>query len=118
RTMVQNAGDVLAECLQSDPALRGEWEEKHKLACDPRITKVGHFLRRTSLDELPQLWNVVRGDLSLVGPRPIVWDEVDKYEGGFVLYKKVKPGLTGLWQVSGRSGTSYSERVRLDAFYV
>lgn len=118
RTMVQNAGDVLNECLQSDPALRAEWEEKHKLTCDPRITKVGHFLRRTSLDELPQLWNVMRGDLSLVGPRPIVWDEVDKYEGGFVLYKKVKPGLTGLWQVSGRSGTSYSERVKLDAFYV
>ena len=118
RTMVQDAGDVLAECLQSDPALRAEWEEKHKLSCDPRITRVGHFLRRTSLDELPQLWNVLRGDLSLVGPRPIVWDEVDKYEDGFVLYKKVKPGLTGLWQVSGRSGTSYSERVRLDAFYV
>lgn len=118
RTMVQDAGDVLVECLQSDPALRAEWEEKHKLTCDPRITKVGHFLRRTSLDELPQLWNVLRGDLSLVGPRPIVWDEVDKYEDGFVLYKKVKPGLTGLWQVSGRSGTSYSERVRLDAFYV
>lgn len=118
RTMVQDAGAVLAECLKSDPALRAEWEEKHKLSCDPRITKVGSFLRRTSLDELPQLWNVLRGDLSLVGPRPIVWDEVDKYEGGFVLYKKVKPGLTGLWQVSGRSGTSYSERVRLDAFYV
>ena len=118
RTMVHDAGAVLAECLQTDPVLRAEWEEKHKLTCDPRITRVGRFLRRTSLDELPQLWNVVRGDLSLVGPRPIVWDEVDKYEGGFVLYKKVKPGLTGLWQVSGRSGTSYSERVRLDAFYV
>lgn len=118
RTMVRDAGAVLAECLKSDPALRAEWEEKHKLVCDPRITKAGRFLRRTSLDELPQLWNVVRGDLSLVGPRPIVWDEVDKYEGGFVLYKKVKPGLTGLWQVSGRSGTSYSERVRLDAYYV
>jgi Undecaprenyl-phosphate galactose phosphotransferase WbaP len=118
RTMVQDAGDVLAECLQADPALRTEWEENHKLSCDPRITRVGHFLRRISLDELPQLWNVLRGDLSLVGPRPIVRDEVDKYEGGFVLYKKVKPGLTGLWQVSGRSGTTYAERVRLDAYYV
>jgi Undecaprenyl-phosphate galactose phosphotransferase WbaP len=118
RTMVRDAGAVLEECLQSDPVLRAEWEEKHKLTCDPRITKVGHFLRRTSLDELPQLWNVLRGDLSLVGPRPIVWDEVEKYEGGFVLYKKVKPGLTGLWQVSGRSGISYAERVRLDAYYV
>jgi len=118
RTMVRDAGVVLEECLQSDPALRAEWEEKHKLTCDPRITRVGHFLRRTSLDELPQLWNVLCGDLSLVGPRPIVWDEVDKYEDGFVLYKKVKPGLTGLWQVSGRSGISYAERVRLDAYYV
>jgi Undecaprenyl-phosphate galactose phosphotransferase WbaP len=118
RTMVQDADVVLAECLQSDPKLRAEWEEKHKLSRDPRITRVGYFLRKASLDELPQLWNVLRGDLSLVGPRPIVWDEVDKYEGGFALYKKVKPGLTGLWQISGRSDTSYTERVRLDAFYV
>lgn len=118
RTMVPHADVVLEECLQADPGLRAEWEEMHKLSCDPRVTRVGRFLRRTSLDELPQLWNVVCGDLSLVGPRPIVWEEVEKYEGGFVLYKKVKPGLTGLWQVSGRSGTSYSERVRLDAFYV
>lgn len=118
RTMVENADGALQECLANDPDLRAEWEENHKLVCDPRITRVGRILRKTSLDELPQLWNVLRGDLSLVGPRPIVWDEVDKYQGGFALYKKVKPGLTGLWQVSGRSDTSYAERVRLDAYYV
>ncbi len=118
RTMVQNADVALQECFENDPDLRSEWEANHKLSCDPRITRVGRILRKTSLDELPQLWNVLKGDLSLVGPRPIVWAEVDKYEGGFSLYKKVKPGLTGLWQVSGRSDTSYAERVRLDAYYV
>jgi Undecaprenyl-phosphate galactose phosphotransferase WbaP len=118
RTMVQNADVALQECFANDPDLQSEWEANHKLSCDPRITRVGRILRKTSLDELPQLWNVLKGDLSLVGPRPIVWAEVDKYEGGFCLYKKVKPGLTGLWQVSGRSDTSYAERVRLDAYYV
>jgi Undecaprenyl-phosphate galactose phosphotransferase WbaP len=118
RTMVQDAGEFLQECLTTDPDLCDEWDQNHKLTCDPRITRVGRILRKTSLDELPQLWNVLRGDLSLVGPRPIVWDEVDKYQGGFALYKKVKPGLTGLWQVSGRSDTTYAERVRLDAYYV
>ncbi|MBU4524562.1 MAG: undecaprenyl-phosphate galactose phosphotransferase WbaP [Desulfomicrobium sp.] len=118
RTMVQEAGEVLEECLATDSDMRAEWDQNHKLTCDPRITRVGRILRKTSLDELPQLWNVLRGDLSLVGPRPIVWDEVVKYQGGFALYKKVKPGLTGLWQVSGRSDTTYAERVRLDAYYV
>jgi len=118
RTMVADAQKVLDECLACDPELRVEWEENHKLCSDPRITRIGHWLRRTSLDELPQLWNVVKGDLSLVGPRPIVWDEVDKYRNGFELYKKVKPGLSGLWQISGRSTTTYDERVRLDAYYV
>lgn len=118
RTMVQNADEALQEYLAKDPDLRFEWEANHKLAYDPRITRVGRILRKTSLDELPQLWDVLRGDLSLVGPRPIVQDEVDKYKGGFTLYKKVKPGLTGLWQISGRSNTTYSERVRLDAYYV
>lgn len=118
RTMVQDADETLQECLANDPGLRAEWEENHKLNWDPRVTSVGRILRKTSLDELPQLWNVLLGDLSLVGPRPIVWDEVDKYQAGFALYKKVKPGLTGLWQVSGRSETTYAERVRLDAYYV
>lgn len=116
--MVTDAEVVLEDYLATDPDLRAEWEESHKLACDPRITRVGRMLRKTSLDELPQLWNVVRGDLSLVGPRPIVWDEVEKYREGFSLYKKVKPGVTGLWQISGRSETTYAERVRLDAYYV
>lgn len=118
RTMVRNADRVLEEYLEKDPAMRKEWEENHKLTHDPRITRVGRFLRRTSLDEFPQLWNVLMGDLSLVGPRPIVWGEVEKYRGGFELYKRVKPGLTGLWQVSGRSDTSYDERVNLDSYYV
>lgn len=118
RTMVQNADDALEQCLEGDPELRAEWERNQKLCRDPRITRAGRFLRRTSLDELPQLWNVLWGDLSLVGPRPIVWSEVERYEGGFALYQKVKPGLTGLWQISGRSDTTYAERVRLDAYYV
>lgn len=118
RTMITDAAADLQECLSTNPELRAEWEESHKLANDPRITRVGRILRKTSLDELPQLWNVIRGDLSLVGPRPIVWDEVEKYRDGFRLYKKVKPGLTGLWQISGRSDTSYAERVRLDEYYV
>ncbi|MBC7355813.1 MAG: exopolysaccharide biosynthesis polyprenyl glycosylphosphotransferase [Desulfomicrobiaceae bacterium] len=119
RTMHPEADRLLAEALKRDPALRQQWEACHKLRHDPRITRVGGFLRRTSLDELPQLWNVLCGDLALVGPRPIVWDEVPKYgETGFALYCKVRPGLTGLWQVSGRSTTTYAERVALDAYYV
>ena len=85
---------------------------------DPRITPLGKFLRKTSLDELPQLWNVLRGDMSLVGPRPIVEAEVSKYGAGYLLYTKVPPGITGLWQVSGRNDTTYSERVALDSYYV
>jgi Undecaprenyl-phosphate galactose phosphotransferase WbaP len=118
RTMVLDADRVLEECLEKDSSMRKEWEENHKLAHDPRITRVGRFLRRTSLDEFPQLWNVLMGDLSLVGPRPIVWDEMEKYQEGFELYKKVKPGLTGLWQISGRSDTTYEDRVNLDSYYV
>lgn len=118
RTMVSDADTALQNYLAHNPELRIEWEANHKLARDPRITPIGRLLRMTSLDELPQLWNVVRGDLSLVGPRPIVWDEVEKYKGGFLLYKKVRPGLTGLWQISGRSDTSYEERIRLDSYYV
>ena len=118
RTMVSNADEVLEECLARNPALCAEWADNHKLTCDPRITRVGRWLRKTSLDELPQLWNVLLGDLSLVGPRPIVWDEVEKYQGGFDLYMKVRPGVTGLWQISGRSDTTYADRVRLDAYYV
>ena len=95
-----------------------EWSRAHKLKVDPRITRVGSFLRRYSIDELPQLWNVLTGQMSLVGPRPIVAAEVEKYGDQFGYYCKVKPGMTGLWQVSGRSRLTYEERVALDCEYV
>jgi Undecaprenyl-phosphate galactose phosphotransferase WbaP len=118
RTMVQNADAILASYLERNPELRVEWEETHKLQNDPRVTRLGKILRKTSLDEFPQLFNVIKGDLSLVGPRPIVYNEVEKYEDAFNLYKKVRPGITGLWQISGRSTTSYDERVDLDTYYI
>ena len=118
RSMAPNADDVLAQYLGQHPELREAWEKDQKLRSDPRITRVGRFLRRTSLDELPQLWNVLRGEMSLVGPRPIVDDEVWRYADKFELYTKVLPGITGLWQVSGRNNISYPERVNLDAYYV
>ena len=115
--MVVDADRVLQSYLASNPVYRAEWEQDHKLRNDPRITRVGRFIRKTSLDELPQLWNVVRGEMSLVGPRPIVEAEISKYSDRFVLYAKVTPGITGMWQVSGRNDTTYGERVELDAFY-
>lgn len=118
RSMVPNAQEVLVEYLTKHPELRQEWEETYKLQDDPRITRVGRFLRKYSLDELPQLWNVLVGEMSLVGPRPIVDEEVSKYDKAFELYKMVRPGMTGYWQVSGRSDTSYTYRVELDSFYV
>lgn len=118
RTMVSNADVLLAECLASDPRLQAEWDASHKLKCDPRVTKIGKFLRQTSLDELPQIWNVIRGEMSLVGPRPIVHDEAIKYGDELDLYWKVRPGITGLWQVSGRSDTTYEGRVAMDVHYV
>lgn len=118
RSMVGDADAVLVRYLEAHPELREEWERDHKLRDDPRITAVGRLLRRTSLDELPQLWNVLTGEMSLVGPRPIVDGEVEKYGDHFPLYTKVRPGLTGLWQVSGRNDTTYEERVALDAYYV
>jgi Undecaprenyl-phosphate galactose phosphotransferase WbaP len=118
RTMFQNADQVLELYLEEHPDLREEWERDHKLKFDPRVTKIGRFLRKTSLDELPQLWNVIRGDMSLVGPRPIVDAEIVKYGPYYGLYTMVKPGITGLWQVSGRNNTTYDERVQFDAYYV
>jgi len=118
RTMVKDADAVLEKALESDPALRREWEASQKLKQDPRLTRVGRFLRRLSLDELPQLWNVLRGEMSLVGPRPIVEGEIERYGSSFGLYVQVLPGLTGLWQVSGRSDLSYKDRVWLDTHYV
>jgi Undecaprenyl-phosphate galactose phosphotransferase WbaP len=118
RTMCVNSAEVLEEYLAKDPQARLEWNETHKLRHDPRITPIGLFLRRYSLDELPQLWNVLAGQMSLVGPRPIVAAEVEKYRDSFRCYCRVKPGLTGLWQVSGRSELTYDERVALDCKYV
>ena len=118
RTMVQNADQLLQTYLDKSPELKFEWQTTHKLQKDPRVTRVGAFLRKSSLDELPQLWNIFIGEMSLIGPRPIVDDEVEKYSSCYELYKQVRPGLTGLWQVSGRSDTSYERRVELDEYYV
>lgn len=118
RTMCVNSAQVLENYLQQHPEARAEWRATHKLRHDPRVTRFGRFLRHTSLDELPQFWNVLRGNMTLVGPRPIVAAEVEKYGEYFADYCKVKPGLTGLWQVSGRSEVSYAERVQLDRRYV
>ncbi len=117
RTMCVNSQEVLDTYLASHPEARAEWRRTHKLQNDPRVTRVGAFLRRTSLDELPQFWNVLSGSMSLVGPRPIVAAEVEKYGECFADYCSVKPGLTGLWQVSGRSKVTYAERVQLDRRY-
>jgi Undecaprenyl-phosphate galactose phosphotransferase WbaP len=118
RTMQRNADEILAHYLYTHPEMKSCWERDHKLKHDPRITRVGRILRRTSLDELPQLLNVLKGEMSLVGPRPIVDQEVWRYAEKFELYTKVLPGITGLWQVSGRNDTTYEERVNLDAYYV
>ncbi|NCC24409.1 MAG: undecaprenyl-phosphate galactose phosphotransferase WbaP [Deltaproteobacteria bacterium] len=118
RTMAKDADKILDKYLQDNPALLCEWEREHKIRKDPRVTRVGRFLRMTSLDELPQFWNVLKGDMSLVGPRPIVEGEIHRYREIFELYKRVRPGITGLWQISGRSTVGYGERINLDAYYV
>jgi Undecaprenyl-phosphate galactose phosphotransferase WbaP len=117
RTMVANADQVLQECLARDEALRAEWESSFKLRQDPRITAAGRVLRAFSLDELPQLFNVIRGEMSLIGPRPIVEAEIDRYGTRFDAYCACRPGITGLWQVSGRSDVNYARRVELDNEY-
>ncbi|WP_152044814.1 sugar transferase [Aureimonas psammosilenae] len=118
RSMVVNSAEALERHLASSPAARTEWELTRKLKDDPRITGIGRILRVSSLDELPQLFNVLRGEMSLVGPRPIVAEEVERYEDRFSYYVAGRPGVTGLWQVSGRSDTSYAQRVELDTRYV
>ncbi|AZG14687.1 hypothetical protein EHF44_15290 [Cupriavidus pauculus] len=118
RSMVRDADKVLNDLLASDPKARAEWEQDFKLRNDVRVTRLGRFLRRTSLDELPQLWNVLLGDMSLVGPRPVVEKELGQYGEAAGYYLRVLPGITGLWQVSGRSETSYERRVLLDVSYV
>jgi len=118
RSMRNDADEVLGRYLAAHPELLAEWQETHKLKDDPRITSVGRWLRRSSLDELPQLWNVLCGSMSMVGPRPIVAEEIPKYGPAIESYEKVKPGLTGLWQVSGRTDLSYRRRVDLDSQYI
>ena len=117
RTMYVDADRVLARLLEGDAEARAEWDRDFKLRVDPRITSIGRVLRKLSLDELPQLFNVLAGHMSIVGPRPIVPAEIDRYGIFFGDYCSVRPGLTGLWQVSGRNDVSYAERVRLDARY-
>jgi exopolysaccharide production protein ExoY len=117
RTMVTDAPQRLQRLLESDPAAAAEWTATCKLRHDPRITVIGALLRKSSLDELPQLFNVLRGDMSIVGPRPVTEVELDRYSGAVNAYLACRPGITGLWQVSGRSSTSYNRRVACDTFY-
>ena len=118
RTMARDAEERLAKILETDPKARAQWEAQQKLDDDPRITVVGEFFRKTSLDELPQFWNVVKGDMAVVGPRPIIASEASHYGEFFEDYLSVKPGITGHWQVNGRSKTTYAERVAMDVDYV
>jgi exopolysaccharide production protein ExoY len=118
RTMVRDADAVLRRHIAGNPEAGREWEATRKLKHDPRVTALGHVLRKASVDELPQLYNVLRGDMSLVGPRPIVEDEIKFYGAAIRKYYSVRPGLTGLWQVSGRSDVSYGSRVKLDVAYI
>ena len=117
RTMCENADAALDEYLLQTPESMKEWSANHKLKHDPRVTRIGAFLRRTSLDEVPQIWNVLNGTMSFVGPRPIVHAEIHRYGIHFSYFIYMKPGVTGLWQVSGRSALSYDDRVKLDVLY-
>ncbi len=117
RTMVENADQLLDE-LMENPELRSEFENNFKLKQDPRITKIGNFLRITSLDEFPQFWNVLKGDMSVVGPRPLVVEELPRYGHYIDKVLTIKPGITGLWQVSGRNDIPYPKRVQMDVYYV
>ena len=118
RTMAQDGDAILARHLRTDPDAAKEWNTTRKLRDDPRVTRLGDALRRSSIDELPQFWNILVGDMSVVGPRPIVDEEIKHYDNAIFDYLSVRPGLTGLWQVSGRSDVGYSERVSLDKAYV
>jgi Undecaprenyl-phosphate galactose phosphotransferase WbaP len=118
RTMRVNGDEILARHLEENPEAAEEWGVNRKLRNDPRVTRIGRLLRRSSLDELPQIWNILRGQMSIAGPRPIVQEEIGKYGQAYPLYALTAPGLTGLWQVSGRNDTTYRHRVELDAAYV
>ena len=117
RSMVPNAGEILKELLK-DPKYKKEWDANQKFENDPRITKIGKILRKTSLDEIPQFVNVLFGEMSLIGPRPLVPGELDAHNGNHEIYEKVRPGITGWWGCSGRSDTDYEERLKLEYYYV
>src|SRR6478672_6300642 len=117
RTMVENADEVLLQLLETSPDVRQEFEDNFKLKCDPRITWIGRFLRVTSLDEFPQFWNVLKGDMSVVGPRPLVEEELPRYGRYMDRILTIQPGITGLWQVSGRNDIPYPRRVQIDLYY-
>ena len=117
RTMVTDAPERLRRLLESDPLAAAEWTTNRKLRNDPRITAIGAVLRKSSLDELPQLFNVLKGDMSIVGPRPVTDEELERYSSSISAYLSCRPGITGLWQVSGRSTTTYNKRVACDTFY-
>ncbi len=118
RSMVRNAHEVLERHLAASPEARAEWTQRQKLRNDPRITWVGGIIRKSSIDELPQLFNVIRGDMSCIGPRPVLPDELLRYGHHAAEYQRARPGLSGLWQISGRSNTSYAQRVKLDRIYL
>jgi exopolysaccharide production protein ExoY len=117
RTMVTDAPDRLRQLLDADPLAAAEWETHRKLRNDPRVTAIGAILRKSSLDELPQLFNVLRGDMSIVGPRPVTEEELVRYSSSVGAYLACRPGITGLWQVSGRSTATYNKRIACDTFY-
>ena len=119
RSMYMNADKKLKEILENNPKAKEEWEKTFKLKNDPRITPIGKFLRKTSLDELPQFINVLKGEMNVVGPRPVVEEELKKYyKDKAEIYKSVRPGVTGYWQVKGRSDTDYEERIKMDEYYI
>lgn len=118
RSMRVNADHILDEYLENYPVARGEWEQTQKLRSDPRITRVGKWIREFSLDELPQLFNILKGDMSLVGPRPILLEQEERYGAAIDVYRNVRPGLTGFWQVSGRNHTTFYQRTLYDTYYV
>jgi lipopolysaccharide/colanic/teichoic acid biosynthesis glycosyltransferase len=118
RTMMQDSASVLDHHLAGNFELQKEWAEYQKLRVDPRVTRVGRVLRKTSLDELPQLWNIIKGEMSMVGPRPYLSAQLASYEAAYSVYVKTLPGLTGLWQVSGRNRTTLAERIAYDIYYI
>jgi Undecaprenyl-phosphate galactose phosphotransferase WbaP len=118
RSMVTDGDEVLKQYLAANPEEAAHWRAKQKLTVDPRLTRIGRLIRKTSIDELPQFWNVLVGEMSIVGPRPVLANQISMYGPSFELYKQVRPGITGLWQVSGRNHLTFSERVRLDKYVI